>query len=140
MGGMGAIFEVERQEVPDPEHDLLAASYGWAHFHAFTRLLAEEEGIALNTMSGYGGNRPWAEVKTPLRPIFDLDCFEDGRLSMHECLGMQSRLCEICELWSHGTFAGDADEQMRVDQLNAVRKLLMVVEGCVKTGRALTIR
>ncbi|UWZ36190.1 hypothetical protein Drose_34905 [Dactylosporangium roseum] len=137
---MAAIYEVERADEQDPERDRLIASYGWAHFHAFTSLLAAEEGVDLTEMSGYGGENSWSTVATPLRPLFDLDCFDGGRLPARKCQAMQSRLHEVCELWSRGAYAGKAEEQMKIDQLNALRKLVAVVDGCVDTGRAMIIR
>jgi hypothetical protein len=137
---VAAIYEVERADEQDPEHDMLIASYGWAHFHAFTSLLAAEEGIDLTNMSDYGGNNSWSTVATPLRPLFDLDCFDGGRLPAQKCQAMQSRLHEVFELWSRGTYAGEAEEQMKLDQLHALRNLVAVVDGCIETGRAMTIR
>lgn len=133
---MAVTYEVERVAEPDPENDSLGVSYGWAHFHAFTGLAAEE-GIELSLMSGYGGTASWASVGTPLRPIFDADCFEDGRLLPSDFGRMQLRAHEVCGLWSRGIFAGLAEGQMKSDQASAFEKLVAVIDACVETGRAL---
>ncbi|MDQ7905798.1 hypothetical protein RB614_14865 [Phytohabitans sp. ZYX-F-186] len=133
-------YAVEPAAVPDPLRDVLVASYGWAHFHAFTRLLASEEGIELSRMWNYGGHIPWTSTDTPLRPFFDIDCFEDGRLPADKCDGMRSRLREVLGLWSRGIYAGDADDGMKVDQSITLRSLLAVIDACVETGRSLLLR
>jgi hypothetical protein len=137
---VAAIYEVERSGEQDPERDALVVRYGWAHLRAFTDLLAAEENIDLSSMLGYGGNNSWATVETALRPLFDLDSFDLGRLPVAACEAMCPRLRDVFELWSRGAYAGEAEEQMKFDQLRSLGNLIAVVEGCIETGRAMTIR
>lgn len=137
---MGVIYRVERGVEPDPKHDDLVAEFGWVHLHVFNRLLAAEEGIDLAAMVGYGGSNPWHDVETPLKPLFDLDAFEDGRLSAKECAAIRNRLSEILFGWFGGSYAGNAESEMKSDQIATLEKLAAVVCACVETGRALTVR
>ncbi|HCT76361.1 MAG TPA: hypothetical protein DGG94_01640 [Micromonosporaceae bacterium] len=136
---MGVRYEVEPAKEADLDHDSLSASYGWAHYHAFVVLLAAEEGIVLDAKMGYGGTDPWTDSETSLRPLFDIDFVVDGRLPAAECQKMQPRLREISERWSRGLFAGESEEQMKLDQNDTLCRLVSVVDACVRTGRALTI-
>lgn len=137
---MGAAFRVEPGSEPDQAYDDLAAGYGWAHLHAFLDLLAAEENINIRTMYGHGGNAPWDDVDTPLSPLLNPSQITGGRLPASACAAMSMRISEIIDAWSRGAFAGAAEQQMRIDQLATLRKLQAVVDACVTTGRALTIR
>ncbi|GIF09822.1 hypothetical protein [Actinoplanes siamensis] len=136
---MGAIYRVDRGVEPDWLHDDLVAEFGWAHLHAFNRLLAAEEGIDLTTMAGYGGTSPWRDIGTSLKPLFDLDAFKSGKLPAQECVAMHSRLNEILSAWLRGSYAGTAESEMRFDQLATLENLAVVVGACIETGRALTV-
>ena len=137
---MRAVFRVEPGSEPDPAHDELAADYGWAHLHAFLDLLAAEENIDIRTMNGHGGSAPWDDVDTPLSPLLDPAQLPGGRLPASACVAMSVRISEIIDAWSRGAYAGAAEQQMRRDQLATLRKLQAVVDACVTTGRALTLR
>lgn len=136
---MGAIYRVDRGAEPDPLHDDLVAEFGWVHLHTFNRLLAAEEGIDLTTMVGYGGSNPWRDIGTPLKSLFDLDVFKDGKLSAQECVTMHSRLNEILSAWLKDSYAGATGSEMRSDQLATLENLVAVVGACIETGRALAV-
>lgn len=137
---MGAVFRVEPGPEPDPAHDELAADYGWAHLHAFLDLVAAEENINIRTINGHGGSAPWDDVDTPLSPLLDPGQLPGGRLPASACVAMSVRISQIIDAWSQETYAGAAEQQMKRDQLVTLRKLQAVVEACVATGRALTLR
>ncbi|MFJ9633608.1 hypothetical protein ACIRU8_38550 [Streptomyces sp. NPDC101175] len=50
--------------------DTSSPDVGWSYsgFAAFRRQLARAEGIDLNEMWGFGGERPWSDVSTALEP------------------------------------------------------------------------
>ncbi|MFF0379405.1 hypothetical protein [Actinoplanes missouriensis] len=136
---MGATYRVDRGDEPDPIHDNLMADFGWAHLHAFERLLAAEEGIGLADMVGYGGDKPWHDIETPLRPMFDPDAFPDGKLPAPECVPVYVRLNEILSAWYKGAYAGTAEPEMKSDQLATLDSMVRVIGACIETGRALTV-
>jgi hypothetical protein len=90
-------------------------------------------------MDGYGGLREWNDVETPLKPLFDDRLSAEGRMSAFDCEGVRARLRQIEEVWSKGVFAGEADSGMKEDQVNTLRDLLVVLDACVESGRALTV-
>lgn len=137
---MGFIYRVSRAAEADPVGDVLEAGYGWAHVHAFHRLLAAEEAIDLAGMVRFGGARSWAKAQTPLRPLFDVECFRGGGvLAVQDCAGLQPRLREISARWSQGLFVGEADDEMKRDQALTLQDLVAVVDRCVETGRPLSL-
>ncbi|MGY3516071.1 hypothetical protein ACVMYR_07135 [Micromonospora sp. PTRAS2] len=134
------VYEVEC--APEDRPDLVPppASYGWAHFHAFTALLAAEERIRLEEMMDYGGVVPWSRVETCLRPIFDLSLVVDGVLPLKWVIGMQSRLHEVCAAWKGGFYAGSVERDMKGEQFAELVRLVAVVDYCVSAGRSIRIR
>ncbi len=64
----------------------------------------------------------------------------DGRLPIGQGEEMRPRLRETLESWSRGDWAGEAEDEMRADQLSSLRKLVAVIDACVRTGRSLQLR
>jgi hypothetical protein len=74
------------------------AQWAYTGFHRFRERLAREEGLDLNAMQGFGGDIPWDETTTPLRPFLDhSDCEDD--ISPEECAQVAPRLEEILLRW-----------------------------------------
>lgn len=46
-------------------------SWSYTGFKVFRRWLAQAEGFALEEMRGFGGQRTWNDVSTPLAPLLD---------------------------------------------------------------------
>lgn len=70
------------------------AQWSYHGFSAFRQELARLEGIELEEMQGFGGQRPWDEYATDLRPLLDhSDC--DGDLSPEECAQVWPRLAKL---------------------------------------------
>jgi len=46
-------------------------SWSYSGFAAFRRRLAQAEGFTLSEMWGFGGERPWSEVPTVLKPLLE---------------------------------------------------------------------
>lgn len=79
------------------------ACWSYSGFNMFRRALAAEEGIDLNQMVGFGGERPWetshGEHITPLAPLLNhSDC--DGYLEGYECEEVLPRLKLILDRWA----------------------------------------
>ncbi len=90
-------------------------NYGTSHwsyggFGRFRIRLAEEIGIDLNSMVGFGGDVPWTTVKDDIKPLLNhSDC--DGRLTVKRCSRVAPRLRELVSGW-------DDDD---VDKIRALR-------------------
>lgn len=54
--------------------------------------------------------------------------------------GMFHASAQIRDVWSHGTYAGSADEQMKREQLDTFRVLVAIVDACVDTGNVISVR
>ncbi len=72
-------------------------SWSYGGFAVFRRWLAQAEGFDLDEMHGFGGQRSWSDVRTPLAPF--LDHPDDGGpdLSPIQCAAMLPRLREIAD-------------------------------------------
>ncbi|MBT2477608.1 hypothetical protein [Streptomyces sp. ISL-94] len=75
------------------------AQWSYSGFAQFRTAIATREGIDLNQMYGYGGERSWDTITSPLRPLLDhSDC--DGNLSPADCTAIASHLHTVVEeLW-----------------------------------------
>jgi hypothetical protein len=76
-----------------------AAQWSYTGFGAFRRALALFEGINLDDMQGFGGDRDWSTVATDLAPLLNhSDC--DGEMTPDECRQVAPRLRQVIEeLW-----------------------------------------
>lgn len=112
------------------------AQWSYTGFNAFRARLAREEGLDLHLMHGFGGDMPWDETVTPLRPLLDhSDC--DGDLSPEECAQIAPRLTEICQSWENVEF-GD-DPQLYYDRSNGLL-LAEEMRRAVTAGERLEFR
>jgi hypothetical protein len=74
------------------------AQWPYTGFDNFRRILARLEGLDLDAMRGFGGDIPWEETTTQLRPLLDhSDC--DGFLTAGECALVAPRLSELLDAW-----------------------------------------
>ncbi|MCX5407474.1 hypothetical protein OHA37_26875 [Streptomyces sp. NBC_00335] len=80
------------------------AQWAYSGFALFRKTIANHEGIDLGKMQGFGGNRHWDSVATPLRPLLDhSDC--DGELTPAECREVAPALRRIVEaIWESGDY------------------------------------
>jgi hypothetical protein len=115
----------------------LVAHYGFARWHAASRLWAAEERIDIDRMERYGGSVPWASTSTPLRPILDLDF--PRPVSLDDCVTLRRRLAEIRRSWSEGEFVGDSDDDAKRNQLQSLQQLIMVLGSCIHLGKGVLI-
>jgi len=69
-------------------------------FNRFRARLANEIGIDLDNMAGFGGSElPWNQVKDDIKPLLNhSDC--DGYLSVAEMKLVYPRLIELVSKWS----------------------------------------
>ncbi|MFE7093711.1 hypothetical protein [Streptomyces erythrochromogenes] len=81
--------------------DISSPDVGWSYsgFAAFRRQLARAEGFDLEEMRGFGGERPWSDVSTPLEPLLDRPDDGGGELSPTECAALLPRLEAIVDQW-----------------------------------------
>ena len=74
------------------------AYWGYIGFHNFRKRLAAALGFDLDQMEGFGGRRPWSEIKHPLKPFLNhSDC--EGSLSAAECKRIGPALLEVVRNW-----------------------------------------
>lgn len=84
------------------EYGFRAGSY--SGFHEFRRVLAAEEGLDLENMSGFGGIQPWEESTSTIQPFLNhSDC--DGAIYWYEAEKMIPRFEQIVEKWGRDDFA-----------------------------------
>jgi hypothetical protein len=74
-------------------------SWSYSGFGMWRSEIARHEGFELKEMDGFGGDRPWDEISSVLKPLLShSDC--DGVLTAQECAAMYQRLREVVdELW-----------------------------------------
>ena len=74
------------------------ARWSYFGFHEFRSKLAEEIGISLKEMEGFGGDKPWDGINDPIVPLLNhSDC--DGILTPEECGSVYPRLIELVSDW-----------------------------------------
>lgn len=74
------------------------AWWSYSAFHKFRKRLAEEIGIDLEQMEGFGGRRTFYTVSDPIKHLLDhSDC--DGNLDPHQCRVTAPRLRKLVEPW-----------------------------------------
>jgi len=101
------------------------ACWAYGGFARFREALAEEEGLKLRSMEGYGGELSWEHVNTTLAPLLNhSDC--DGFLSPWDCKDMLPRLREIRHKWRD---LGYVDRAYDVGQMG---QLIYGMEHCVE--------
>lgn len=110
------------------------AEWAYGGFARFRRKLAEEEGIDIDAMVGYGGDIKWetshGDPITPLAPLLNhSDC--DGHLESHECELVMHRLRVILDRWAKASVS----ESMDYDLIQG-RELLKALEHSAQHGCA----
>ncbi|WP_031511883.1 hypothetical protein [Streptomyces sp. NRRL F-5123] len=105
------------------------ASWSCRGFADFRRHLAEAEGFTLAEMRGFGGDRPWSEVRTALEPLLDHPDTGGDALSPADCAPILVRLEAITDEWVR---EGD-DSRLRA-HIEAARRLGAVLRLCAARG------
>ncbi|WP_406011164.1 hypothetical protein OG440_37280 [Streptomyces sp. NBC_00637] len=99
-------------------------SWSYSGFATFRRRLAETEGFVLTEMSSFGGERPWSEMSTVLKPFLDHPDAGGDNLSPADCAVILPRLEAIIDQWARES--GDQHLQQHIadaDQLADVLRL-----------------
>jgi hypothetical protein len=76
----------------DTTHDAWHGSY--SSFAKFREELAAIEGFSLDEMTGFGGSKSWAKVKSPLKPLLNHSDW-NGEIQWQHCEAIANRLEEI---------------------------------------------
>jgi xanthine dehydrogenase molybdopterin-binding subunit B len=100
------------------------AHWGYGGFYRFRQCVADEIGINLDEMEGFGGTTPWKGIRDPICFLLNhSDC--DGHLTVKQCQVVSPRLRELVAKWPD-----DYDRQ------NALR-LADGMDEAAKKGRPL---
>ncbi|MGW0860737.1 hypothetical protein [Streptomyces sp. NPDC002690] len=102
-------------------------SWSYSGFAAFRRRLADAEGFALSEMQGFGGERPWSEVSTALKPLLDHPDAGGDDLSVDECASILVRLETITDQW-----AREGGDQLFQQHNQDARQLAGVLRLCIE--------
>ncbi|MEV8425288.1 hypothetical protein [Streptomyces niveus] len=102
-------------------------SWSYSGFAAFRRRLAETEGFVLSEMRGFGGERPWSEVSTPLEPLLDHPDDGGDDLSPAEFASIQVRLEAITDQW-----AREGGDPLLQHHIEDARQLTVVLRLCIE--------
>lgn len=116
---------------PD-DGDIDSPDISWSYhgFGEFRRRLAEAEGFVLSEMQGFGGDRPWSDVSTALKPLLDHPD-DRGEMTSGQCAAVLPRLEAITQQW-----ATEPDAFLRA-YVELVRQLAVVLRLCVEKDVAL---
>ncbi|MFJ8016763.1 hypothetical protein [Streptomyces sp. NPDC096339] len=109
------------------DHNIDSPDISWSYtgFGMFRKWLAQIEGFTLAEMRGFGGERPWSEVSTPLTPLLDHPD-DDGHLTPAHCAAILPRLSEIA-----GQLQDDRLDPVWQRRIQDVRQLVVVLQFCV---------
>ncbi|WP_086733302.1 hypothetical protein [Streptomyces glaucescens] len=102
-------------------------SWSYSGFAGFRRRLAEAEGFVLSQMWGYGGERPWSDVSTALKPLLDHSDAGGDDISPTECASMLVRLEAITEQW-----AREGGHPILQQHIKDARQLASVLRLCIE--------
>ncbi|GAA4901663.1 hypothetical protein LX16_0379 [Stackebrandtia albiflava] len=107
-------------------YDVTHPDVSWSYhgFHMFREWLARVEGLELTGMAGFGGDRPWSEVATPLRPLLDHPDDDGPDLTPDRCAAMLPRLEAIRDL-------PVGDDPVLRSHLEDLDRLITVLRFCV---------
>ncbi|MEV7894385.1 hypothetical protein [Streptomyces cyaneofuscatus] len=103
------------------------ASWSYSGFAAFRRRLAESEGFVLSEMWGFGGERPWSEVSTALKPLLDHPDTGGDDLSPAECASILVQLEAITNQWTR-----ENRDQLLQQHVEDVSQLADVLRLCIQ--------
>ncbi|MFF8381777.1 hypothetical protein ACF07V_37430 [Streptomyces sp. NPDC015661] len=104
-------------------------SWSCIRFHAFRERLAQSEGFSLPEMRGFGGDRSWSDVSTPLEPLLDHPDVGGDALSAPDCAAMLPRLQAITGEWLE-----EPDEPLLQQHIQDAQQLTVVLRFCVDKG------
>ncbi|MER7789874.1 hypothetical protein [Streptomyces sp. NPDC097640] len=76
------------------------ACFSYGGFAQFRRRLAHADGFDLDEMTGFGGDRPWAEVSTELEPFLNHPDDHSKNLSPEDCAAVLPKLDAIIGRWN----------------------------------------
>ncbi|MER2057200.1 MAG: hypothetical protein ABTA16_00170 [Niallia sp.] len=77
--------------------------WGYSSFNIFRKKLANQIGINLDAMEGFGGDIKFDQFKDDIIPLLDhSDC--DGELTVKECKKVAPRLRELVSNWDDGDY------------------------------------
>ncbi len=98
------------------------AHWSYGGFMRFRMRLAQEIGINLNTMQGFGGTISWEKIKDPIKYfLHHSDC--DGSMSVKQCYETGKRLRELVKDWDKN----DYDKQQA---LELAKDMISTEEPC----------
>ena len=122
--------------------DAPTAHWSYGGFHRFRKMLASEEGFALETMAGFtdlmaddgGSGRAWDTVATTLKPLLNHSDW-DGELTPDECMAILPRLKEIRVTWASSAARDGGDDVPGRWDVKHLDDLIDVVTYCAATDR-----
>lgn len=79
------------------------ASWSYGGFMEFRKRLANQIGVNLDRMAGFGGKRSWTTVKDSIKLLLNhSDC--DGTLSLGQCRKIAPRLRKLVSSWPNDDY------------------------------------
>ncbi|HLU98435.1 MAG TPA: hypothetical protein VKZ89_16500 [Thermobifida alba] len=118
---MGLVLYPDDGDTGSPD-----VSWSYSGFAAFRERLAEAEGFSLSEMEGFGGERPWSEVRTALEPVLDHPDDGGGDLSPAECASILVRLEAIADQWTR-----EGGDRLLRQHVEDARRLAGVLRFCI---------
>jgi hypothetical protein len=118
---MGLVLFPGAGDVTSPD-----ISWSYSGFNMFREWLAQAEGFTLAEMYGFGGDRPWNSVSTPLEPLLDHPDDDGPDLTPAQCAVMLPRLEAIIDQQQHDD--SDPVIQRRIDDAD---HLVAVMRLCL---------
>ncbi|MFD9392079.1 hypothetical protein ACFWBB_15545 [Streptomyces sp. NPDC060000] len=121
-GTWGWFFSRATETAASPD-----VSWSYSGIAAFRRRLAETEGFVLSEMWGFGGERPWSDVSTALKPLLHHPDDSADDLSPAECASILVRLEAITDHW-----AREGGDQLLQQHIEDARQLAGVLRLCIE--------
>ncbi|MFE7958890.1 hypothetical protein [Streptomyces sp. NPDC057413] len=121
---MGLVLFPGDGDVTSPD-----VSWSYSGFSMFRQWLAEAEGFTLAEMYGFGGDRPWSSVSTPLAPLLDHPDDDGPDLTPAQCAAMLPRLEAIIDQQQH-----DGSDPVLQRRLEDACELVTVLKLCLDKG------
>ncbi|QWB27720.1 MULTISPECIES: hypothetical protein [Streptomyces] len=120
---MGLCLFAGDEDVNGPD-----ACFSYGGFAQFRRRLALEEGFVLDEMIGFGGDRPWTDLSTPLEPFLNHPDDHSEDLSVEDCFAVLPRLEAILEHWS----SEEPPDQGMERHIEDAQRLTAVLRICIE--------
>ncbi|GII96311.1 hypothetical protein Ssi02_65420 [Sinosporangium siamense] len=112
----------------DGESDGPDACFSYGEFALFRRRLALAEDFHLEEMQGFGGVRPWKDVRTALEPLLNHPDDHSRSLSPLECEAIVARLENILLEW---VSSESSDFELK-EHIRDARKVIAVMHVCIQ--------